>query len=291
MKAILLSSISAVLVLANCQSGKTRKTEAAARWQAELLVTLDGFEVPECALPDPARGVTYVSNIESEPDKYWEDDGAGFLSTITRDLQPGTRRWLDTGTTGIIHSPKGMCLLEGILYFTDNSRVMRLAAGGVEVLAEGFEKANDLATDGANIWVSDTAAGKIFALSPDGEKREIPAPDGVNGITFDGERMFGVSWDLHEIYELDPGGEKEPTAFGLAGHFVNLDGIEVLGDGSFLISDFKGNAVYVVGADRKSIHKLIDITSPADIGIDRERGLLYVPRFMENKVSIYRLSR
>lgn len=282
---------SCLLVVIGCNSKPKQQEHTTGIWRAEHLSTLDGFEVPECAVPSPHTGLVHVSNIESEPDKYWEDDEAGFISTIAKDLRIAEPRAIESSADQVIHSPKGMCWFDGWLYFTDNTRVMRSAGGKVEIVADGFEKANDLATDGTRVWVSDTAAGRIFALTPEGERNEIKAPASINGITFDGERMYGVSWDLHEIYELDPEGEKEPVAFGLAEHFVNLDGIEVLADGSFVISDFKGNAVWLVGADRKTVHKLIDIPSPADIGIDRAQGLLYVPQFMENKVSIYRLSR
>ena len=103
--------------------------------------------------------------------------------------------------------------------------------------------------------------------------------------------MFGISWSLHEIYELDPSGKKDPVAFGLAEHFVNLDGIEVLDDGTFIISDFMGNAVYAVSPDRSTVRTLIEIHTPADIGINRTEGLLYVPHFKEDVVSVYRLTR
>lgn len=291
MKPVHLLASCVLIALPACQPDRKEQEQTAASWQAKHLVTVEGFAVPECVLPDPAKAVAYVSNIESEPDRYWENDEAGFLSTLSADHQLQALRWLDSTPETIIHSPKGMCLLDGVLYFTDNSRVMRVRQGRLERIAEGFEKANDLATDGERIWVSDTAASRIFALTPAEGSSEIKAPESINGITFGGGKMYGVSWDLHEIYELDPSGEKEPVPFGLAKHFVHLDGIEVLEDGSFVVSDFKGNAVYLIEADRKSVRKLIEIPSPADIGLDRDRGLLYVPQFTENKVSVYQLSR
>ena len=47
------------------------------------------------------------------------------------------------------------------------------------------------------------------------------------------------------IYEIDPAGVAEPIPFGLSSHFTNLDAIEVLPDGSFLVSDFKGKVLLV----------------------------------------------
>jgi hypothetical protein len=104
-------------------------------------------------------------------------------------------------------------------------------------------------------------------------------------------KLFAVSWTLHEVYELDPTGKEEPRSFGVASHFTNLDGIEVLEDGSFLVSDFTGNKLAVIAPDRKTVRVLKEIESPADIGLDRVRSLLYVPQFMKNRVAVFKLER
>jgi len=117
----------------------------------------------------------------------------------------------------------------------------------------------------------------------------IKAPEAVNGITFHDGRMYAVSWKLHEIYELDPSGKAEPKPFGLASHFAGLDGIEVLEGGTFVVSDFAGNKVCTISPDRKTVRTYLRVQSPADIGIDRKRGLLYVPLFMKNRVCTYEL--
>jgi sugar lactone lactonase YvrE len=140
------------------------------------------------------------------------------------------------------------------------------------------------------VFVSDTEAGKVFAYDPNGW-REIKAPKGVNGITFFKDRMFAVSWDLHEVYELDAAGKDEPKPFGLAGHFKALDGIEVLDDGTFIVSDFDGGKVCTISPDRKKVDTLLTCESPADIGLDRARGLLYVPQFLKNRVLVFQLAK
>jgi len=100
-----------------------------------------------------------------------------------------------------------------------------------------------------------------------------------------------VSWDQHDIFELDPAGETDPVPFGLGAHFTHLDGIEVLDDGTFIVSDFDGNKLWAVGSDRKAIAPLADVETPADIGLDRKRMLLYVPLFMKDEVAIFRLTK
>lgn len=265
-----------------------------AQWALELDKTLDGFAVPECVVV-AEDGSFFVSNIESEPDAYWSDDGKGFISHYDADGTCSARRWLNSEPGAVLNAPKGMCLLGNQLYFTDNNRLMkasRMAPSNlVEVKIEGAVKLNDIATDGRDVWVSDTGAGKIYRVNQEGQVKVIKAPDAVNGVTCADGKVFAVSWEEHDLYQVDPAGEKEPEPFGLADHFTNLDGIEVLEDGCFLVSDFYGHQVCLVSADRRNVKRLAEVESAADIGLDRERGLLYVPRFMKDDVLVFKISR
>jgi len=99
-----------------------------------------------------------------------------------------------------------------------------------------------------------------------------------------------VSWDLHDVYELDHSGAAAPRAFGLAKAFTNLDGIEVLEDGCLIVSDFIGDKISLVSADGKSAKTLLETKTPADIGLDREGGLLYIPEFYGTDVTVYKLT-
>lgn len=284
MKKLLLAGLAAVFLTTGCG-------DAESPWSAEEVVTISGLSQPESALYEPESGLVYVSNIDCKPGENWVDDGKGYISVMGEDNIVKATPLVESTSSGVINAPKGMCVLDGFLYFTDNSRVMRctLSGDGLEVVADGFAGANDLATDGREVWVSDGAAGKIFAISPNGEKREIQSPPGINGLTFFGEQMFGVSWATHDIYELDPAGEKAPVAFGLARHFKALDGIEVLDDGTFIVSDMVGNKVFTVSPDRSTASKLLDIPGPADIGLNRKDSLLYVPQTDKSELAVFRL--
>ncbi|MCP4455970.1 MAG: SMP-30/gluconolactonase/LRE family protein [Planctomycetes bacterium] len=283
---LLVVSLATLFVCVGCSDTKQQ-------WSADHVTTVSGFTVPECTLYDPASGLVYVANMDCNIGEYWIDDGKGHLSILGKDHAITTARWVDSKPASPIHEPKGMCLLGDHLYFNDNTRLLRCSLSGenVEVVASDFKKANDLATDGENVWLSDTEAGKVFCISPSGDTREIMAPAAVNGITFSGDKMFGVSWDLHEIYELDPSGEKAPVAFGLAEHFTNLDGIEVVEDGTFIVSDFMGNKICAVSPDRTRVTTLAELTTPADIGLNRTDGLLYVPQLTQDKVAVYRITQ
>ena len=263
-------------------------------WRLEPVKTLNNFKVPECVVADAENALAYISNIEAEPEEYWSDDGLGFISLMTADGKMLKKRWLNSTPDAVINGPKGMCILNDTLYFGDNSRLLcrSLQPGGqvAQLPVTDAERINDLATDGTHIYASDTTRGVIYKVDPDSKEVTIlKSPPSVNGIAFHNGAFFAVSWDRHDIFELDPKGEAEPVPFGLEAHFTALDGIEILDDGTFIVSDFNGNKIWAIGADRKAIAPLAEVETPADIGIDRKRMLLYVPLFMKNEVAIFRL--
>lgn len=295
MRSMLVLLFAGAVVIA---AGYAHGQEAAAgegAWIAEPLRVVEGFAVPESVVADPETGLAYVSNIEAGEDAYWDDDGKGFISLMTAGGEMKALRWLDSSPAAPLNSPKGMCLLKGYLYFSDNTRLLKypLNAGGPvrEVPLPYTKRLNDVATDGRFVYVSDVELGRVYKVGPQGGQTIVKAPPMVNGITFHRGRMFGVNWEPADVYELDHNGTGEPQPFGLSEHFKNLDGIEVLDDGTFIVSDFFGNKVSTIAPDRKTVNTLIEIETPADIGIDRRRGLLFVPMFMKDSVAIYALKR
>ena len=104
--------------------------------------------------------------------------------------------------------------------------------------------------------------------------------------------MYGVSWSQHDIYELDPTGQAAPRPLGVAKHFKSLDGIEVLGDGTFIVSDFIDGKVCAVSPDGKTVRALVEgLDTPADLGLDEARGLLYVPTLVANQARVYKIAK
>ena len=260
---------------------------AQARWQIEAVAAINkGLATPECVVLLPS-GDTAISNIQTEEAGYWVDDGKAYISLADAQGNLLKPHWIKSTPAFPLHAPKGMCVCQGKLYFTDNQTLKRcdVATGkNLEVIPGLFgEKFNDLASDGDSVWVSDVGASKILCVRPDGTFRAVKSPPNPNGLTCWRGKVFAVSWEAHDLYEVDPTGQRDPQAFGLASHFTSLDGIEVLDDGTFLVSDFRGNKVCAVTPDRKTVYMLIEMETPADIGIDRKNGLLFVPQFMANK--------
>jgi len=272
----------------------TRPRKPKPAWTAERVGLLEGMRVPESVVVDPSTGVIYISNVEAAEGDYWADDGKGFIARVLPNGTLDVLRWKSGTETHRLSGPRGMCVYGGALYVADNTRVCRIAldAAGAEGLVGGLRgrRLNDVATDGVAVYVSDTGAGKIHRI--DGPViRQLKAPEGVNGIAFHRDKMYAVSWTLHDAFEIDPTGQAEPAPFGLAGHFKALDGIEVLDDGTFIVSDFEGDRVCTISPDRKTVHTLCTAKTPADIGLARRSGLMYVPQFTGGSVAVYKLTR
>lgn len=263
-------------------------------WRAKRVALLDtGLNVPECALPERGGERVFVSNIVTDDEGYWSNDGNGFVCVMDAKGAVIQKRFVESTVASPVHAPKGMAILEGYLFFTDNEnlrQVLLTDPGTIKTIAlPGAQRLNDAYADGKEVFVSDTATGNIFAVKPDGTHRILAGPQNVNGVTCHQDVLYAVSWDPAEVYELDPAGKKPPVPFGVKGQFKNLDGIAVLDDGSFLVSDFTGNRVAVIAPDRQTVTTLIELESPAEFGLDTERGLIYIPLFMQNQVAVYRL--
>jgi DNA-binding beta-propeller fold protein YncE len=260
------------------------------------LFSIEGFSTPESVVIDPATGLGYVSNMATPPETYWEDTGKGFISRLRPDGTLDELRWVESTEAFVIHQPKGMAIHEGTLYVADNSRVLVLSLRDprppMALEVSGAQQLNDMATDGKHVYVSDTGTGRILRLDLDGQGRHelIGQIEGINGITLRDGILFAASWTLHEIFEVSLTGAHAPKAFGLDHQFTNLDGIERMPDGSFIVSDFTGNKVAAVSADRQRVKTLYELTTPADIGIDWKRGRLYVPQLQSDRVVVLSLA-
>lgn len=285
-----------VVILAACGAQTGCGSGQDGQWRAMMLTQIHGFDAPESAFVVPATGQVYVSNIvlapEGDDSRYIATDGTGFITSLRAGGQIDHMRWAQSSDAAPLHSIKGICVTGGILYVADIDRVRRISVRTGKAIAPivipGASFLNDVASDGKYVYVSDTGTGKIHRIYGN-DHTAIPGPESANGIAFAGGKMFVVSWELHEIYEVDPTGKTDPIPFGLADKFGGLDGIVALPDGKFLVSDLKAGKIDVVSQDRKTVRTLLNIREPADIAVDHERGVLYVPLLSDNTLGIYKL--
>jgi len=270
---------------------------AGAGWtvSSEAGRVIEGFHVPESVLVDGASNAVYVANIVTSTRGFWADDGIAWISRLGLDGTVAALQWRRSSRRFSFSAPKGMCALDGVLYAADITRVRAFPIDGKRaprtIEVPGAKRHNDMATDGRHAYVSDTGANRVVRLdlSGAGQHKFIKAPSGINGITWHKGKFYGVSWGQHDVYQLFPDGDRAPEPFGLARHFTGLDSVEVLDDGTFIVSDFLGNKVCTITPDRKTVRTLVRADSPADIGLDRGARRLFVPEFHKGRVSVYQL--
>lgn len=261
----------------------------------DRVFTLEGFATPESVAVDPATGLAYVSNINADPEGYWQDTGQGFISRITPEGRLDQLKWVESTPEFVLHQPKGMAVTGKQLFVADNTRVVSYTLDDAKPAAvyaiPGAERLNDVAAYRGQIYVSDTATGRIHRLDLSGKEQHatVAVIEGVNGITLHEGVMYAVSWTLHEVYRVALDGAQKPKPLRLSKHFTNLDGIHILPDGMFIVSDFTGGKVVSISPKGRKVRTLCALSTPADIGVDTARGLLYVPQLASHTVVAYDL--
>jgi sugar lactone lactonase YvrE len=281
MKTILLSSL--LLFITNSVTSQDAKI-----FQSEKLLTKwetpQTLLTPESVCYDPATGVLYVANINGKPT---EKDGNGFISVLSIDGKITELRWV----TGL-NAPKGMGIFNGKLYVTDIDRVavINIKSKTIEKFYE-FPEAkflNDIAIDiYGTVYISDMMSTRIYRISED--KAEVWLDNKVltspNGLFVENDELIV---GCEKIVLANIKNKKILTWLEDTG---GIDGLEAVGDGRYIFSDWSGS-VYLVGSDKK-IEKILDTTpagiNAADIEFIPEMQLLLVPTFGDNRIVAYEL--
>lgn len=256
-------------------------------FQSDKLVKMwespQSLKVPESVCFDPSSGFLYVSNVNGMPA---EKDGNGFISKLNLDGTVAELIWVEG-----LNAPKGMGIANGKLYVTDIDRVAEIDIGSGTVVFYDFPGAqflNDIAIDGnGKVYVSDMMSARIYRLF-----------QGRQETWLDDEKISGPNGLYVEKNDLLIGCKKIVRADISTGKFSvwlegtgGIDGLEAVGDGRYVFSDWQGN-VYLVNKD-KSIEKILDTTpagiNAADIEFIPAKMLLLVPTFGDNRVIAYEL--
>jgi len=277
------------------QVGVTDNQRPAWRLEIDEIESGKTYNWPESMIALP-NGDLLVSQILSLDGTGWAYDNNGYITLLNSDGNVINKRWAVSMPGAELHAPKGMKLVDDRLYVCDNNRIVRytLEADGpstaIEIPIPGAEHLNDMAEADGVLYVSDTTRALVYAINLDTlDIIRIEAPTKVNGVTvFDG-RLFAVSIDDGDVYELDINGRRPPRSFGLSQYFNGLNGIEILDDGTLIVSDVRGGAIYAISPDLKNVFELAKLDWPADIGVDRVNNRLLVPQLKSNQISIYKL--
>jgi hypothetical protein len=259
-----------------------------------------GLATPESVLYDESADRYLVSNINGKPG---DVDGNGFISVLSPDGQVTTPKWIAGGTNKAkLDAPKGLAISQGVLYVSDITVVRKFDAktgtpkGDIPIAGSTF--LNDVAAgpDG-KVYVSDTGVkatangfeptgtdavyvidkGKVRPLA---KSKELGGP---NGLLATDKGVLAVTFGTNELYRLDKDGKRSDLTTLPEG---GLDGIVAVGD-SLLITSWKASAIYrgKLGGTFEMV--IPNVKGPADIGFDKKRNRVLVPRFLEDVVEAY----
>ena len=264
-------------------------------------IRVSGFSTPESALHDPEADVYLVSNINGSP---LERDGNGFISRVSPEGEVLDLRWIDGGTGGItLNAPKGMAVQGTTLYVADIDciRMFDRATGAPkdEVCLANATFLNDVAPAGdGSIFFTDSGlqagpegfapsgADAVYRLIDDERVVAVskdPSLGAPNGVAVGSRGIMVVTFASGEVYRLTAEGERTPV---MPQSQRQLDGIEMLPDGGFLMSSWGDSAVYRIAGDGSVSQVVQDVEAPADIGYDAERNRVLVPLFSANELLI-----
>jgi hypothetical protein len=283
---------SAVGVESETSSGSARKVGE-----------IGNLHQPESARYDDELRVWFVSNINGDPSG---KDNNGYIIRLSANGTPDTAKFIAGGTKGVtLNAPKGMEIVGDTLWVADIDAVRsfdkRSGAAIVTVNVPGAKFLNDVAADNQGaIYLTDTGMAPdpktgLKHVGPDriykvaGGKAtvalESPRMAGPNGIAWvPGDEEFAiVSFLTPNIFAWEPGSkELRPLGTGPG----QQDGVEVLPDGSLLITSWADSSLFVL-RDGQPTKVASGIASAADIGINGKR--VAVPQLMENKLQFWEL--
>jgi len=259
------------------------------QWQATPFTRIPGLANPQSVLVDQQAGYLYVSKSNQEA----QGNGAGgTIARLQSPAKPNRPHWRPRSKNALLANPKGMCIFDGRLWVADGARLVGFPLGAgtrQSIQIPGAGELYDLATDGKAIYFCDIKLDTVSRWTPKAGVSSIMAPKGIRGLTFSDKSLYAVGGESADVYELDPSGQVEARAFGLAGRFSSLNSIEALGDGTLIVSDRVGGTITAISRDGKHVYPLIKTESPGDIGLDRGSMLLYVPLVKHDTVKVYRL--
>lgn len=295
MKIFSIITLFAVGMLAACQSPKSTEETVAKedsvqvaplrltlKWETDTILT-----TAESVLYDEQRDVLYVSNINGAPDG---KDGNGFISKVGLDGKVQEHQWVKG-----LNAPKGLGMFENKLYVADIDRVVEIDVLSGKITktfaVEGAKFLNDVTVDTTGrVYVSDTGAGTIMLLENGRLSKWMENIDAPNGLLSEGGKMQMLTWSGQTINTIDVATREVTVNIDSV---ENLDGIEAMGDGSYILSSWNGMIHYVDPSWKNTmvLDLRADSVNSADIEYIQARNLLLVPTFFKNTLRAYEVSK
>jgi sugar lactone lactonase YvrE len=231
-----------------------------------------------------AQAQLYVSQIDGSGG---DADGKGGIALLSPDGAIVDANWI----TGL-NAPKGMATFNNRLYVSDLTDLIIIDIASKTILQKlplpQAKFANDVAVDKNGIvYVSDTMAHRVFRIENGNATVLVKDADNANGLSVSetgiyigcGEQLMFYDFAQQKLVKLEGGFTK------------NLDGIVALGDKQLLLSVWAGKIYeYTQGKGKAVLLDSIEQKiNTADIGYDPLLKVVYVPNFLNNSVTAYKL--
>jgi DNA-binding beta-propeller fold protein YncE len=242
-----------------------------------------GLKTPESVLYDPSGKVIYVANINENP---WEKDGNGYISRhkVNGDI-------IDNEWVKELSAPKGMGLLQNKLYVTNIDEVVEIDVTTAKITKRYKHpeavNLNDIAVgaDG-RVFVSDSKGNYLFEILNGAMDILYQSEMPTNGLFYETGRL--LCGQKNHLAALDLTTKTMSIFIEETG---SIDGIEGVGDSTYVISDWSGRVHLIQQGQPKLL--LLDTTpkeiNAADIEFDPNNRILFVPTFFKNSVAAYKL--
>jgi len=260
--------------------------------EPKLAWELAGFENPESVLFDGASKTLFVSNVAGDPLK---KDGNGFICKVTPDGKLVTLKWVEG-----LNAPKGMALANGTLYVSDIDEVVAIDAASGKVAARhpaaGAKFLNDVAAakDGS-VFISDMATNTIWRLAGGKLESWLASADlrNPNGLLVEGDRLVVGAWGvMTDGFDTKvPGnllavslGDKSIKNLGDGSPAGNLDGVEPLGGGAYLVTDWMAGKLLHIESTGKARVLVAPGSGSADLAYDAATRTAFIPMMKDNKL-------
>ncbi len=278
-----------------------KKAEKADPKPTPVVTYTGAFATPESVFWDEVNDRYLVSNVNGKP---LDADNNGYITELDPSGTVKTPKLLAGGANKVtLNAPKGMAITGGLLYVADISSVRtfdaKTLAPKAEIKIAGATFLNDVvAGPDGKVYVSDsglkqgekdfepTGSDAVWVIEKGKAKPLAKAADlgHPNGLLVDGKTVLVATFGSGEVYRLDEKGKKSDATKVSKGA---LDGLVQLADGALLVSSWGGSDVSKgkLGGTFEAV--VTGVKAPADIGYDKKRGRVLVPRFLEDKVEVF----
>jgi sugar lactone lactonase YvrE len=263
----------------------------------KLLWEVKGLEQPESVVQDPATGAIYVSNIAGA---IMQKDGNGFIAKLRPDGTVIERYWVKG-----LHAPTGLALHDRTLYVVDVDELVEINVASGEIVkrypAKGAIFLNDVGADeDGTVYASDTPMNTIWRLK-DGNFEPWLANDALNGpsgLLVQGDKLIvaafgklpgeGQKQELGGLFAVNLE-DQSLTKLGKGEPIGNLDGLQALQPGTYLLTDWAAGGLYRVDAKGK-VERLLKLgKGSADFIYLPDKKTALIPIMLNNSLVAYTL--